>query len=208
MTQITVNQKSFKSETTEFAKEATLNEVLDLILDEVGENEIITNIQINGQDIAIDEEEKYLAGQFQDYDKIDFTLQSSLELAYEALESCNSYIDVVIEKIQLMSDLYQSNKAGEANEIFGEVIEIMDLFVQLISKITKTIRTHLGEAFQKSNTIQKLEIHLLSVLKALVPAKEKDDIIMLCDLLEYELVDNLTQWKIKAIPELKNQKQA
>jgi hypothetical protein len=46
----------------------------------------------------------------------------------------------------------------------------------------------------------------LSVIKALLPAKEKNDVVMLCDLLEYELIDNLTQWKIKVLPELKKLK--
>ncbi len=58
----------------------------------------------------------------------------------------------------------------------------------------------------KDESIQKLEIHLLSVMKALLQAKEKNDTIMLCDLLEYELADNLTQWKIKVLPELKKLK--
>jgi hypothetical protein len=40
----------------------------------------------------------------------------------------------------------------------------------------------------------------------LLSAKEKNDNIMLCDLLEYELIDNLTQWKIKILPELKKLK--
>jgi len=87
--------------------------------------------------------------------------------------------------------------------MFGEVIEIMDLFVQLMSRIYKTVRKRHPQQLQATQTFQQLEIHLLSIMKALLPAKEKNDIIMLNDLLEYELIDNLTQWKIKAIPELK-----
>ncbi len=47
-----------------------------------------------------------------------------------------------------------------------------------------------------------LEVRLISTLQQLIPAKEKNDIIMLCDLLEYELVDILDEWKNKVIPEL------
>ena len=82
----------------------------------------------------------------------------------------------------------------------------MDLYIQLVSNVYQVIRKDLNGKSFKDESIQKLEIHLLSVLKALLQAKEKEDIIMLCDLLEYELVDNLTQWKIKVLPELKKLK--
>ena len=53
------------------------------------------------------------------------------------------------------------------------------------------------------NTIKQLEIHLLSVVKGILTAEKKNDTVMLMDLLEYELKDNLTQWKITAIPQIK-----
>ena len=52
--------------------------------------------------------------------------------------------------------------------------------------------------------LKQVQIHLLSVLKAIKSAQHSGDKPMLIDLLEYELQDNLTQWKIKAIPKLKN----
>ena len=82
----------------------------------------------------------------------------------------------------------------------------MDLYIQLVSRVYHVLRTDLEQMNFKDESIQKLEIHLLSVMKALLQAKEKNDTIMLCDLLEYELVDNLTQWKIKVLPELKKLK--
>ena len=40
-------------------------------------------------------------------------------------------------------------------------------------------------------------------IKAINTAFKKNDIVMLQDLLEYELIDNLTQWKIQALPKIK-----
>ncbi|MBT7608375.1 MAG: hypothetical protein HN576_01375 [Bacteriovoracaceae bacterium] len=206
MTQITINNEviNAKIESSE-----SINEALDFILaDSAREEEVIANVTLNGKDLPLEIDDKVLDEPISNYDTIDFTLKTSLELAYEALDSSNAYIDLIIDKIHALTDLYQENKIEEANLKFGEAIEIIDMFVQLISRIYKTLRKDQAQGFNKADTIQNLEIHLLSILKALVPAKEKEDIIMLCDLLEYELIDNLTQWKIKAVPELKRQKQA
>jgi hypothetical protein len=130
----------------------------------------------------------------------------SLELAFESIDSCAGYIDFITARIFKLIGHFNTNELDEANRVFIEVVELMDLYIQLISKVYRAIRVDLqGKSFKNEN-LQKLEIHLLSIIKALLSAKEKEDIIMLCDLLEYELVDNLTQWKIKVLPELKKLK--
>lgn len=128
---------------------------------------------------------------------------ASLELAFESIDSCFGYVDYITSQIQKLITHYHQGDIELANDSFVEIIELMDLYIQLVSRVYRVLRSDLKVMNFKDESIQKLEIHLLSIMKALLQAKEKDDSIMLCDLLEYELVDNLTQWKIKILPELK-----
>ena len=130
----------------------------------------------------------------------------SLDLAFESIDSCFGYVEYISTQIQKVTASYNEGKLDQANESFVEVIELMDLYIQLITRVYRVLRTDLNIINFKDESIQNLEIHLLSIMKALLQAKEKNDTIMLCDLLEYELVDNLTQWKIKILPELKKLK--
>lgn len=183
----------------------TLNELVDqLLAGHLTKEEVITAISVNGKTLSGKEESECLPRSLNDFEFVDLTAQSNLELAFDALDSCNGYIDVLTEKVHELIALYHDNQIDAANDKFSDIIEVVDLFVQLMTKINRTLKSNLGDAFKKSRSVQNLEIHLLSIVKGLLPAKENNDIIMLCDLLEYELVDNLTQWKIKAIPELKN----
>ncbi len=138
--------------------------------------------------------------------KNETTTSTSIELAFESLNSCSNYIDHINGLIMKLIDQYHAGETDLANQTFIEVIEILDLYVQLMTKIYSSLRFHFKDKLIKDESFQALEIHLLSIMKALLPAKEKGDTIMLCDLLEYELIDNLTQWKIKIIPELKKLK--
>jgi len=131
---------------------------------------------------------------------------SSLDLAFESIDSCFGYVDYITSQIQKLIVCYNQGEVEQAQNSFSEVIELMDLYIQLVSKVYRVLRTDLPTINFKDESLQKLEIHLLSVMKALLQAKEKNDTIMLCDLLEYELIDNLTQWKIKVLPELKKLK--
>lgn len=130
---------------------------------------------------------------------------ASLDLAFESIESCFGYVDYITAQIHKLIENYNQGNMDLANQNFVEVIELMDLYIQLVSRVYRVLRVEMP-TMQKDESIQKLEIHLLSVMKALLQAKEKNDTIMLCDLLEYELADNLTQWKIKVLPELKKLK--
>ncbi len=203
MTNVTVNNRPLERTLSETY---TVTDVINLIQADVNGKEVLTSMTIDGQHFECDGEHEIFRRNIVNCSSIDFFFQRPIDLAFEALDSSGAYIDVISGKIQDLVTLYNENKAEAANAKFGEVIEIMDLFIQLMSKINRTIRDEMKDRYVKSQTIQNLEIHLLSVLKALIPAKEKEDVIMLCDLLEYELIDNLTQWKIKAIPELKRLK--
>ena len=206
MTIVTVNSQEIDQDSINSSD--TFKDLMNFVLSDIAKDkEVITNIKINNKELSLEQEKEILLNPIKDFNDIDFTLKSSIELAFEALDSCSSFLDIAIKKIQELSGLYQQNKTEAANTLFGEVVEIMDTFIQLISKINNTLKNQSGKGFVKSNTIQKLEVHLLSVLKALIPAKEKEDIIMLCDLLEYELIDNISQWKCYAIPELKKLKE-
>ncbi len=197
MTQICVNKK-------DFSKETTVEQVLDHVLNNQENNEaIVTEISLDGTIYSIDDSSPILQKTIKDFQSINFSLRTSIELAFEALDNCHTYIDIIIAKVKTLTVCYQENNPDLANETFAEVIEILDLYIQLFSRIFKTIKRTYPNQIKEIKTIQGLEIHLLSILKAVLPAKEKEDIIMLGDLLEYELIDNLTQWKIKAIPALK-----
>ncbi|MDD0854636.1 hypothetical protein HBN50_16100 [Halobacteriovorax sp. GB3] len=201
MTMISVNNQIIDHKIND---KKTVHEIMDYILDNhAGSEEVVTSITINGKELTPEEENTCLDIEFSSFNHINFKLQSSLEMAYMSLDSCSGYIDNVIAQIHTTLKLYNENKIDQANVNFSEVIEIMDLFIQLMARIHKNIKRAHPSYFVDNKTLQSLEIHLLSIMKALVPAKEKNDIIMLSDLLEYELIDNLTQWKIKAIPELK-----
>lgn len=126
-----------------------------------------------------------------------------LELVFDTLDLCTRHLDTLIKKVKETSKLYKMNKIDQGDKQFIEITEILHLFIELITLIHHTLKVETNTPIYSNKTFQKLEIHLLSIIKALIPAKEKQDTIMLCDLLEYELVDSLMQWKIRAIPELK-----
>ncbi len=204
MTQVTLNHSPLKNRVSH---DQSLDDLVTFIFDnEISRENILVSINLDGEIIPFEDGLKVASARVSSFREIDFEIKSSLELAFEALDSCNEYIDLLVKKIKFLTECYNKNEIDLANQHFTEVVDILDLYTQLFAKIHSTLKRNLADTANISEDIQKLDIHLLSILKALIPAKENGDIIMLCDLLEYELIDNLTQWKIKIVPALKRLK--
>ncbi len=174
-------------------------------INEVGSksNSIVTQIFLNGEEIEIDE---LATKPVSIYSHIDFVTKSKASLAFDCLDSCKQYINIIIEKIKVIVGQYDDGQFSAANNTFIEIVEITEIFVQLFTKINITLKNSFGDKYIKSKDSQALEISLINILKEIYRAKETSDTIALCDLLEYELTDNLNLWKKVIIPEIERLK--
>jgi hypothetical protein len=73
-------------------------------------------------------------------------------------------------------------------------------FVELTTLLSKTIMVRKNQTIAG---IKSSHIHLLFVVKGMNQAQLKQDLVALEELIKYELKDNLTQWKIDLIPQIK-----
>lgn len=166
-------------------------------------HEVVTQLLIDGVEV---DAEDFSNKQVKRYTQVDFYTKSKASLAFDCLQSCYRYIDAILELNRSIIGNYQTAQLGKANRQFLEMVELTELFVDLFTRVNQTLRNSFGEVFKKSTESTQVEITFLSTLKQILSAKEKGDIIILCDLLEYELIDNLILWKQKVIPELERLK--
>jgi hypothetical protein len=73
-------------------------------------------------------------------------------------------------------------------------------FVEITTLLTKVLVTKGEEPLPQ---IKNSHIHLLFIMKGIENVRANGDMVALEDLIKHELKDNLTQWKIDIIPQLK-----
>ena len=202
MTNVYLNSKKLNKELQPSQK---LSEVYDMIMSEYAHpDDVFSKILLDGKTFSDQEEAQFLNQNLDQFANVEFDIKNKFDLAFEALDCGSEFIDSIISKIHKTAAYYQAGSLESGDLFFSQTIESLDLFIQLLSNVHHTLRGKYDQALQLNKTFHQLEIHLLSIIKAIVPAKEKNDMVMLSDLLEYELIDNLTQWKITAIPEMKS----
>lgn len=118
-------------------------------------------------------------------------IRNALLVTLEALQSMGEYIHGIVQD-------FRTNNEKEANAKLSELIEIVNLFVQLISQV-KEQHPNINSVMDE---IAHAERHLLETVKEILEVKQNADDTSLCDLLEYELGDNLETWQKKIVEPL------
>jgi hypothetical protein len=155
----------------------------------------ITHIKINGVNID---------GDFFNFDhnnisKIEVTVTDNNSYGNELLTHAMSILDQVMS---LLDDEILLNNSY-SRFYLKKVFDALDVLISIIIKLHNFIDFNQEENRVLLKNMKASEMHLFSIIKAIQHAVKKDDDIIICDLLEHELTDNLKQWKINIIPQLR-----
>lgn len=116
-------------------------------------------------------------------------------LSYSSIALVEEIINVIFQWINTKSDFTQLSDL-ERNRQLGILSTSISSFVEistLAAKYAKVLNSDLKDT----------HVSLLFIMKAINNAFLKSDWDALEELIKYELKDNLTQWKINLIPQLK-----
>lgn len=161
---------------------------------------------INGSHVDINSEDPLLIRPISEQDHIKITFNKSSPLLQDIIEQFPMLLERIISTILICTDHLKEDNFEEARYHLSKSVDGVNTFIESISYTIQNIPNE--DERISTLPIKELQIHLLSVMKAVNSANHKEDTIMLTDLLEYELKDNLTQWKILIIPVLKQSMKA
>jgi hypothetical protein len=201
MPSITINNKN---EHLDIKSYRTLTELLPAIRNNyISSGEFLTGISVNGIDLIKSNEREYLNKPLDEISSIDIQITGKNSILLDSMDSFQNYISQIFDKIDLSVKFFENKQKDLGDTVLMDITDTLHTFISLITQVHQNLIVDSTQKLTSGNTIKQLEIHLLSVIKAILFAKKKNDDVMLTDLLEHELKDNLTQWKILAIPQIK-----
>lgn len=201
MPEITINNRTEQIDVENYR---TLTELIPVIKESyINPEQSLTAISVNGINIINKNENELLNKPLDEISSINISVAQKANILLESINSFHSYIDQLFDKITLTSKFFKNGQHGLGDTVLIDITDTIHTFISLISQVHQNLIVDSDLKLKCGSTIKQLEIHLLSVIKAILYAKKKEDNVMLVDLLEHELKDNLTQWKIAAIPQIK-----
>jgi len=126
--------------------------------------------------------------------------QEKSQLFEEAISACLLSIDAIKEKTDIALTSFNKSQFKKFDKQILDILETLDAFVRLSSVIKTALTENYNFSLKDVSPFLKLQFKLLTILKKISKARKNNDLILLLDLFDYELGQNLEQFKIEVLP--------
>jgi hypothetical protein len=152
----------------------------------------IASLKVDGEEVSGNTEE---AGRRLDgIDSIEITTETPVSLVGKILAEGDNYIDGLRDFLIQVAGNYSAGRDG-ADGAFAEAVQGLQWFVQMTDFIECTLGLDFRRLSLNGRPVAEYVNSLNGILQETLDAQEGCDPVMLADLLEYDLVPHLEQWK-------------
>ncbi|MGA2151909.1 MAG: hypothetical protein ABSG48_07110 [Geobacteraceae bacterium] len=152
----------------------------------------IASLLVNGEEIAGIEKET--SRRLKEIDSIEITTESPDCLVVKLLAESRNFIEGLQNYLTQVAGHYTSG-SDCADGSFAHGIQGLQWFVQMTDFIKCTLQLDFQELSLNGIPVAKYVKSLNCILREIVNAQEESDPVLLADILVYDLVPHLEEWK-------------
>lgn len=165
--------------------EMSTDDLLNFVQDNLNK-EIINEIILNGISVNFNFLKENVQD-FSDYNTIIFKTKKNKDLIKETIAEANKYLPKLKKGVLDAATLFRKNELKKANKKFQQLIDGIEWYLNVTYKI--------NELANKDKGIKKeLLDELDNFLSEIIIAHKNEDIILLADLLEYEIAEFINEF--------------
>jgi hypothetical protein len=176
----------------------SLGDFLDFIRKEVIDPDLLTtSIAVDGKVLPMKDAKDWADIPLTSVKRIELKTSNWVNLIQNGLKSIKDYIDKLIPALSATSSLFRQNTLIEANKKLSECIDGIQWLLSLMLTVERNM--YLRGSVDEQPMTESAE-KLTGLLGNIYEAQKKEDLILLADLLEYELsayfvamLDDITQ---------------
>lgn len=127
-------------------------------------------------------------------DLIEITVESLVDILTRNLKSGRELIDQMHEECLAVAQILRQGADPSNQPRLASVFENTRLFLEFLVQILNFVQVSF-EGFDAGDRVKELFGQIRKTLLEIKAAQEKQDGVLLSDLLEFELAANFTQWK-------------
>jgi hypothetical protein len=152
----------------------------------------IASLLVNGEEVvdSISEKSRRLDG----IDSIEITTETPVRLVGKILDEGQNYIDGLRDCLMKVAGHFTAGSEC-ADDSFAETVQGLQWFVQMTDFIECTLNLDFQKLLHNGRPVAVYVNCLNGILQEIVNAQEGFDPVLLADILEYDLVPHLEEWK-------------
>lgn len=121
--------------------------------------------------------------------------KDSISITRDGLEKVSDLIESIKTEIAAAADLYREGNVKEASSKIVNIMEAIKPMVNFIQSVGISFSLNFDEIlFDQDTSLSKKIESFLNTFQDLVAAQMKRDYVEVADYLEYQLIDDMTDW--------------
>jgi len=182
-----------------------LEEILVMIQDEHIPENIISQVQVNGQNYNEDVPHAATEIAREDIDSLELTTLSAEYIALHFMEHGESVVDSLLAAIPQIVEDFRLGDEMEANEHYLIFLESLHLILNMVERTCSVLNIDFSEELKDRPSMDRNMERLSEVMSEMLRIQEENDWIYLADLLEYEMAQELQSLK-QTLPRLRDKR--
>ncbi len=161
----------------------------------------VLKVKLNGEDITGKDRGPMNLLPLEKIEEIEIQTGDPKELARSSLYSVADFLEQLLKELQNTAELFRLNNEERSNQSFMRCIDGLQVFMHSLESCRRLLGLSFELIFVPTSqggnqiTVAENRRRLFEVLDGMIEAQTNHDWVLMADLLEYELVPILEDWR-------------
>ncbi len=192
--EILLDQKSIEIDTGEAGN---LEQILLKIMgEEVPPGNVIASVKVNRASYSEKKPHEALSVHVRDISLLEITTIRKEEVVWPFLEAGIGQLDLIIKSAVRVSRLFRIADEAEANDHYADLLHSLRLFMRMVKEAGESLFIDFATILFKDTSVNDRVEKFGHIIGHMLSIQEKEDWVMLADIIDYELIALLDEWKL------------
>ncbi|MCB0349608.1 MAG: hypothetical protein KDD38_00395 [Bdellovibrionales bacterium] len=158
------------------------------------DHKVICRLRVNGLLLSENDENRFAATEHKDINEIEIELENLFSLISGTVQSLTEFAVALKETVAKTADAFREGGTPNANRRFANAMPA----IQCLADALIALKPNLGQILKSkpgfSQRWDDSEVQMMKMVTELIAAYEKQDFVLVSDVLEYELLNSIDNW--------------
>jgi hypothetical protein len=180
----------------------TLGQVYQELVQSLAQSgKVVSSVQVNGESLPGGRIWDLASSPISDIHTLELAIQEVDDMVRDTLASTDEHLENLVTEIEKTANMFRIGDELEAHQRLGTCISGLQWFLRALNTFQSFLHLDFTQMTLAQTTAEEAVQEFVPVVDDLLDAQSEGDVILMADLLEYELAPKLTQWK-GFLPEL------
>ncbi len=157
-----------------------------------GSSKLVVDVRIDGEEVFNSQNDMSLIS-LDGVDRVDITTDNVIATAEKGLNAIRKQLPQLADAMSNIASLLQEGRREEALDTFSQVCNDWRKIIQFFDSLSTVFQLDYNSISVNGKTFDAINAELLGLLGDTKTAISNDDLVMLSDLVEYELAPKMSE---------------